>query len=253
MSYGSERTMDGSYTALLTGLIFAAALLYSSVGHAGASGYLAAMALFSVPPDTMRPVALVLNILVATIATVRFTRAGLFSARLLWPFAVSSVPTAFIGGSLHLRGHWFQWLVALTLAVGGVRLLAPVPSTAHAPTTPPVALALCGGAVIGLLSGLTGTGGGIYLSPLLLFAGWAETRETGGVSAAFILVNSLAGLAGNLASVGSLPVEVVWWAPAAVVGGFIGSELGARRVATETFRQLLAVVLLVAALKLAVT
>lgn len=243
--------MELTQTAALTGLIFAAAVLYSSVGHAGASGYLAAMALLSVPPATMRPVALVLNVLVATVATVRFVRAGLFSHRLLWPFAFTSVPAAFIGGALHLPGHWFQWLVALTLAAAAHRLLAAVPPRATGVRPPPIGAALAAGAAIGVLSGLTGTGGGIYLSPLLLFAGWAETRETGGVSAAFILLNSLAGLAGNYASVHALPPELAWWAPAAVLGGLIGSELGARRIATDTFRRMLALVLLVAAVKLA--
>ena len=114
-------------------------------------------------------------------------------------------------------------------------------------------LAIASGGIIGLLSGLTGTGGGIFLSPLLLFTGWAETRETGGVSAAFILVNSASALAGNLTSVNALPAELPLWAAAAVIGGLIGSDLGSRRIATTTFRRLLVVVLVVAGSKLMLT
>jgi len=244
-----------SPTALLAALIFAAATLYSSVGHAGASGYLAAMALVGVPPETMRPTALVLNVLVATLATIRFSRAGYFSFALLWPFAVTSIPASFVGGAIHLPTHWYKSLVGAVLIVAALRLLQnPKEARARAGLAPlPLVPALVSGALIGLLSGLTGTGGGIFLSPLLLFTGWAATRQTGGVSAAFILVNSVAGLAGNLASVRALPPEIVWWAPAAVAGGLLGSELGVRRVATHDFRRLLALVLVIAGLKLALT
>lgn len=236
---------------ILAVLIFAAALLYSSVGHAGASGYLAAMAFMNVAPATMRPTALVLNLLVATLATIRFGRAGFYSHGLLWPFAVASVPMAFVGGAIQLPGHWYKTLVGVVLLVSAARLVLELRSTEPRQVhRPPLLPAMIAGAVIGLLSGLTGTGGGIFLSPLLLFTGWAETRETGGVSAAFILVNSAAGLAGNVSSVQALPSEIVWWIPAAFVGGLLGSELGARRVATRTFRQLLAVVLVIAGLKL---
>jgi hypothetical protein len=236
---------------ILAVLIFAAAVLYSSVGHAGASGYLAAMAFMNVAPATMRPTALVLNLIVATLATIRFGRAGLYSHGLLWPFAIASVPMAFVGGAVQLPGHWYKTLVGLVLLVAAVRLLIELrPMDSRQVHRPPLVPAILSGAVIGLLSGLTGTGGGIFLSPLLLFTGWAETRETGGVSAAFILVNSAAGLAGNVTSVQALPSEIVWWVPAAFVGGLLGSELGARRIATRTFRQLLAAVLVVAGLKL---
>lgn len=236
---------------MLAVLFFVAAALYSSVGHAGASGYLAAMAFLGVPPAVMRPTALVLNLIVATIALVQFARAGYFSWRLLWPFALGSVPFAFIGGAITLPGHWYKTLVGVVLLVAAARLalerrIAAGPTLHPAPVVPAVAC----GAGIGLLSGLTGTGGGIFLSPLLLFTGWAETRETGGVSAAFILVNSAAGLAGNLASVQSLPTETPIYAAAVIAGGLLGSELGSRRIGTPAFRMALAVVLVVAAGKL---
>jgi uncharacterized membrane protein YfcA len=225
-----------------------AAILYASVGHAGASGYLAAMAFVGMPTPMMRPTALVLNLLVASIAVLRFGRAGFFSWRLFWPFALGSIPLAFIGGGITLPGHWYRTLVGLVLWAAAVRLWLNL--RLHATHAPPVVAAMLCGAGIGLLAGLTGTGGGIFLSPLLLFMGWAEARDTGGVSAAFILVNSLAGLAGNPGSLGDLPAQLPLWMTAAAVGGLIGAELGSRRIGTPTFRRLLGVVLLVAGAKL---
>jgi uncharacterized membrane protein YfcA len=233
---------------LLAVAFFLAAILYSSVGHAGASGYLAAMAFVGVPPSTMRPTALVLNLLVASIATVRFARAGFFSWRLFWPFALGSVPLAFIGGGITLPGHWYRTLVGLVLWTAAIRLWLNV--QLHEKHDPPTIVAIVCGAGIGLLAGLTGTGGGIFLSPLLLFMRWAETRETGGVAAAFILVNSLAGLAGNPTSLSHVPGQMPIWAGAVIVGGLIGAELGSRRIGTPTFRRVLGVVLVVAGVKL---
>jgi uncharacterized protein len=244
-------TMDILALALL---FFAAAVLYSSVGHAGASGYLAAMALFGLAPALMKPTALVLNILVATIATLRFSRAGYFSWSTLWPFALGSIPFAFAGGAINLPGDIYKPIVGCILLFGAARLAWP---TRREPVLPakrvPVLPAVVSGGGIGLLAGLTGTGGGIFLSPLLLFTGWAETRETAGVSAAFILVNSLAGLAGNLASMWSLPTALPIWATTAVAGGIVGAELGSRKLASRTLRYVLAVVLVVAGLKLILT
>ena len=236
-------------TFLLAGAFFLAAILYSSVGHAGASGYLAAMAFVGMPTPMMRPTALVLNLLVASITSIRFARAGFFSWSLFWPFALGSVPMAFLGGAITLPGHWYRTLVGLVLWLAAVRLLLNlrVTATIHQPS---FLTSFACGAAIGLLAGLTGTGGGIFLSPLLLFMGWAETRETGGVSAAFILLNSLAGLAGNPASLQHLPPQMALWAGAAILGGLVGAELGTRRIGTPTFRRLLGVVLIVAGAKL---
>jgi uncharacterized protein len=236
---------------VLAGLAVAS-VLYSSVGHAGASGYLAVMALADVDPEVMKPAALVLNLVVATIATARFSRAGHFSWPLLWPFAATSIPFAFIGGALQLPGDWYKRIVGVLLLFAATRLFAERQShedKGHH-QRPPLLPAMTSGAVIGLLAGLTGTGGGIFLSPLLLFTGWSGTRESGGVSAAFILVNSASGLAGNFASIGSLPTSIWLWVCIVVVGGVIGSDLGSRRVAVPTFRRLLAIVLLVAGTKL---
>jgi hypothetical protein len=234
---------------ILAVAFFVGATLYSSVGHAGASGYLAAMAFLGMPTPMMRPTALVLNLLVASIAAVRFARAGFFSWPLFWPFALGSIPLAFIGGGIVLPGNWYRILVGLVLWAAAARLWLNlrVPGTTHLPSR---VVAILWGAFIGLLAGLTGTGGGIFLSPLLLFMGWAQTRETGGVAAAFILANSAAGLAGNPASLAHLPPQLPLWATAAVAGGILGSELGSRRIGTPTFRRLLGVVLLVAGAKL---
>lgn len=242
-------------TAILLALaIFLMAALYSSVGHAGASGYLAAMALFAISPAVMKPTALTLNILVAAVASVRFYRADFFSWRVLLPFAATSVPFAFLGGSLSLPGNVYQKVVGVVLLFAAYRLWVHARAQADSEARPaPVPVALLLGAGIGLLSGITGVGGGIFLSPLLLIAGWAETRQTSGVAAAFILVNSAAGLAGHVASVQNIPGEIYLWGAAAVCGGLIGTEMGRRRLATTTLRRVLSVVLVIAGLKLALT
>lgn len=234
---------------VLIGLaFFVAAVLYSSVGHAGASGYLAVMAFLGTAPATMRPTALVLNLVVATIATWRFRNAGLFSWSLFWPFALGSIPLAFVGGGITLPGHWYRTLVGLVLWASALRLWFDL--RVAEPTPPSTTAAVASGGGIGLLAGLTGTGGGIFLSPLLLFMGWAGARETGGVSAAFILVNSLAGLVARPSSLASLPDALPMWAGAVAVGGLVGSTLGSQRLGTPAFKRMLGLVLLIAGAKL---
>jgi uncharacterized membrane protein YfcA len=241
--------MPEATVAILAAAFFGAAVLYASVGHAGASAYLAAMAFIGLPTPMMRPTALVLNLLVATIAALRFGRAGLFSWRLFWPFALGSIPLAFIGGAITLPGNWYRVLVGFVLWASAVRLWLDL-RVSREIAPPPVAVAVVCGAGLGLLAGLTGTGGGIFLSPLLLFMGWAETRQTGGVAAVFILANSAAGLLGNPASLDDIPGQFPIWAAAAVAGGLIGAELGSRRLGTPAFRKLLGVVLVIAGAKL---
>jgi uncharacterized membrane protein YfcA len=236
---------------LLAALILAAALLYSSVGHAGASGYLAAMALFGLAPEVMKPTALGLNILVATIAFTKFYRVGAFSWRVFWPLALSSAPLAYIGGLLHLPGHVYKPLVGVVLLFAAWRMWSAdtaLPERQAAPPRLPVVLAC--GAALGLLSGLTGVGGGIFLSPLLVFLRWAEIRVVSGVAAGFILLNSIAGFVGVLSSLPALPPALPLWAVAAVAGGYVGAELGSRRLATPILRRLLALVLVIAGLKM---
>ncbi len=239
---------------LLAGLIFAAALLYASVGHGGASGYLAAMALFGVAPEVMKPTALVLNILVSALAGASFARAGLFDWRLFWPFALFSVPCAFIGGAIQAPSPVYKTIVGLVLLCAAARFLIDAAAQRTGSTRPPPHwIAFAAGSAIGLLSGLTGVGGGIFLTPLLLFAGWADTRRAGAVSALFILVNSIAGLGGHLASLGQVPGAIRIWAVAALVGGLIGSRAGSRYLGTPTLRRVLAAVLIIAGAKLVLT
>ena len=239
-------------TLILAALIFLAAALYSSVGQAGASGYLAAMALFGLAPEVMKPTALTLNILVATLTAIVFSRAGHFDWRRLWPFLVGSIPFAFIGGAVQLPGRLYMTILGVILVFAAVHLawFTKEERPEVEPTKVPTLAAIFSGAVIGFLSGLTGMGGGILLGPLLLFSGWATTRQAAGVSAAFILLNSIVALAGHLTSVGFLPPAVFVWAVAAILGGLVGSLYGSRRLGTRTLQRLLAVVLLTAGVKL---
>lgn len=237
---------------LIAALMFLGAALYSSVGHAGASAYLSIMALFGVPAVTMRATALSLNVAVASLASFRYVRAGYFDRRVFLLLALGSVPWAFVGGAVSLPGHIYRPLVGLVLIFAAVRLLWPRTVRAEAgPAAPaPWYLLVPAGALIGLLSGLTGTGGGIFLSPLILFLGWASVRDTSGISAAFILVNSVAGLLGNLAVLQRLPPEILLYLPAVVAGGFIGTWLGTSRLDTAWLMRALALVLLIAGGKL---
>lgn len=238
---------------LLLGLLFfVAATLYASVGHAGASAYLAAMALLGTAPAVMRPTALVLNLFVATIVIVRFARAGHLPWRSLLPLVAGSIPAAFIGGSIELPGEIYRPLVALVLLAGAWRL-ATASATDDDPDAHrgvPLVPGIAAGATIGLLAGLTGTGGGIFLTPLLVLAGWTATRDAAGLSGAFILANSVSGLAGLAAGGVTLPPALPMWIAAVVGGGLIGSWLGAVRYSILNLRRALALVLVVAALKL---
>lgn len=227
-----------------------AAMLYSSVGHAGASAYIALMALFGIEAAVMRPTALVLNVIVATLASVRFVQAGLFRWRALWPFLVTAIPMAWLGGTIHLPSEVYRPLVGLVLWISAVRLLWPQELKVQRESKdPPLLFALPAGAGIGLLAGLTGTGGGIFLSPLLLFMAWAPTRQVSGVAAVFVLANSLAGLGGQVATLQSLPEQLPLYAGAVLVGGIAGTTLGIR-VPAPIILKLLAVVLLIAGAKL---
>lgn len=238
---------------LLAIAYFAAAVLYSSVGHAGASGYLAAMALVGLAPASMKPTALALNILAATIVTIRFHIAGHVRWRALIPFVIGSIPAAFVGGAITLPAAIYRPAVGIVLPLAAVQLLRTAGRTGtldEGPVRIPFMPAVASGAGIGLLSGLTGTGGGIFLTPLLLFTGWAGARVASGISAAFILANSVSGLLGNVASVQALPPELPVWLVTVAAGSLVGSELGARRLGTPALRRALAVVLIIAGLKL---
>jgi uncharacterized membrane protein YfcA len=234
----------------LAACMFLAAALYTAVGHAGASAYIALMALFGYAPAVMRPTALALNILVASLTSLRYARAGLFRWRTLWPFLIGAMPFAFIGGTLQLPAQYYRPIVGIVLVLGGTRLLWPKEFTANRdPHDPPIWVGIAWGAGIGLLSGLTGTGGGIFLSPLLLFLGWSQTRTASGVVAAFILANSVAGLSGNVAMVGALPPDLPIYAVAVLLGALVGTHFGIR-LAPGLILKALGLVLVIAGLKL---
>jgi len=244
--------MDTTHLVLLFLAIGLIAFLYSSVGHAGASGYIATMTLFGVAPTVIRPTALVLNILVASIGAFQFWRAGHFSWKLFWPFALLSIPAAYVGGYLQPSAAFLRILIGIVLLFSAARLMlrrSDPPQTF--PPSRPVAISV--GAGLGFLAGLTGTGGGIFLTPLLLFCRWAHIRQAAAVSALFIWVNSIAGLIGYFTKVRSIPSLGLILAAAAIIGGTIGSHLGSRRFAVRVISLCLATVLLIAGVKLIFT
>ena len=236
--------------AIGAALILLAAILYSAVGHGGASAYLAVMALLGVAPDEMRPTALLLNVFVSAIATLQFARAGHFDRTLFLSLAIGSIPAAFVGGRTAIPPDAYRTLVGVVLLISAARFLVTLDRPdARGERPPPLLLALVG-ATLGFVAGVTGVGGGIFLSPLLIMTRWADLRTTAATSAAFILVNSLAGLAGQAGQVGNVTVAVAWWIPAAVIGGAIGSLGGSRKLSGRGIRVALAGVLVVAGIKL---
>jgi uncharacterized protein len=237
---------------LLAMAVFAIAILYSMVGHAGASGYIAVMTLFSLAPAEIKPTALALNILVATIGTIQFWRAGHFRWSLFWPFALLSVPLAFIGGAMQLPAQVFKMMLGVVLLYSAWRLFVR-PVQDREVREPALRHAIPTGGAIGLMAGLTGTGGGIFLTPLLLFLRWARVKEAAAVSALFILLNSTAGLLGNLAVTRSFPAFAVVLLVAAGSGGTIGSYLGSQRFDPMWIKRALAMVLTIAGGKLLMT
>lgn len=241
--------MDGTQLSLVSLAVGVVAFLYSSVGHAGASGYIAVMTLAGFAGGEIKPTALILNILVATIGSYQFWRAGHFSWSLFWPFALLSVPAAFLGGALPLPPRVFKPLLGMVLLYSAARLFFRRADPEEvAPPTKPVALGV--GAAIGLLSGLTGTGGGIFLTPLMLLRRWAKTKAAAAVSALFILMNSLSGLLGHFSSGQPIPAVAGILAISALAGGTLGSRLGSQRFPTRTISLLLAAVLIIAGSKL---
>ena len=229
--------------------VFLVALLYSSVGHGGASGYLGVMALFAIAPEITKPTALILNLFVASIAFVQFYRAKHFDWKIFFSFAVTSVPFAFIGGMIHLPTTVYKIILGIALILAAIRLAINLKSGSE-PTPPKIWVALLIGAGLGFVSGLVGVGGGIFLTPILLLMNWTETKKAAGVSALFILANSISGLLGNYAQVSQLSANVAFWIGAAIGGGIIGATLGSYKFNSITLRRVLAVGLSIAGLKL---
>lgn len=237
---------DASLLHLAIGVI---AFLYASVGHAGASGYIAVLTVAGLASDVVRPTALALNILVAALTGYQFYRAGYFAWSRFWPVAALAVPAAFLGGYIHIPTELFKMVVGAVLLLSAARFAIKTSDPAST-QFPNLAVALAAGAGLGLLSGLTGTGGGVFLTPLMLLRGWATTKETAAVSAPFILVNSISGLSGFLASGRAFPEIAASLAIVAVVAGGLGGYYGSRRLPVRAIRLLLAVVLLTAGVKL---
>jgi uncharacterized membrane protein YfcA len=202
-----------------------------------------------VSPEITRPTALILNVFVASIAAFQFYRSGYFSWRTFLPFALTSIPFAFVGGMIQLPTNVYKIILGVVLILAALRLAWKF-TPAVEPRDPNIFIALLIGAVIGLLSGLVGVGGGIFLTPVLLLMNWAETKRAAGVSALFILVNSISGLLGNYHQAAMLPTNVWFWIAAAVLGGIVGSTLGAKRFDSLMLRRVLAVVLIFAGVKL---
>jgi hypothetical protein len=246
--------VDSTTVAALCLLFALGAALYSSVGHGGASAYIAAMALFSVAPEVMKPTALALNLLVAGMGTWRYARRGLTDWKLVLAFGLTATPAAFIGGGIHLPAIYYKPLVGILLWTAAARLLwQPKALAEREPHAPPASISLPAGAVLGLLAGLTGTGGGIFLSPLIILNAWEEPRHTSGVVAAFILLNSVASLAGNISSTGFLPSQLPLFLVSVGAGALIGTWLGVERLPRPWLLRTLGLVLVVAGAKLLFT
>lgn len=243
---------DPALLALLLGLVFLVALAYSSVGHGGASGYLAVLSFFGLAPAAMAPSALCLNLLVAGTSFTSYWQAGHFAFRLLWPFLVTSIPFAFLGGLTAVSPRTYMFLLAAVLIFAAYRLLAVVPPKGEERfiQAPRLWVALPVGAGIGFLSGIIGVGGGIFLSPLIILLKWADAKRTAAASAAFIWVNSAAGLYGHLLRKSVDWPALLWLVGVAFAGGLIGSQLGARQFRGVWLRRILGLVLLVATFKL---
>ncbi|WP_077919601.1 sulfite exporter TauE/SafE family protein [Spirosoma sp. 209] len=243
--------MDSSLVFLVC--LFMVGFVYASVGHGGASGYLATMALFGVAPALLKPSALLLNLFVSTVSFIQFYRAGHFRWRTFWPFAVASVPLAFIGAKIPLSDTLYRQLLAACLLLVVVRLLWSVRGDEAEPRPIPLGAGLLTGGLIGLLSGMIGIGGGILLSPLMLLFRWARLKEVAATSALFIFVNSLSGFFGLLSKGYSPDPAVYSWIGAAFAGGVLGGYLGSHRFNVPTLRYLLALSVGVACIKLIFT
>ena len=240
-----------STTLLISAVVFVAAFLFALAGHTGASAYLAIFALAGMTTEEIKSTVLALNVFVASVALYKFARAGHFSWRLTWPFIVTSIPFSFLGGLIILPTPVYRILVAVVLIYASYRMLFDVPTKKETPQEfPPIWLSLLLGAGIGFAAGLIGMGGGILLSPLLLLTGWAGPQLTAGTIAVFVLVNSISGLLGHWSVSLHLPPQLPIWGAVALVGGWIGAEIGSRRLSANFLRRMLGLILLVSGLKM---
>lgn len=237
---------------LLTCLLFLAiALLYACAGQAGASGYIAVMALLGYAPESIKPTALILNTLVSLVVSWRFIKDKHFDWPLFWPFALGALPLALLGGYLTLPQQWFEYLLGMLLLIAGGLSFLRKPGAETQQQPPRRSVACAWGALIGLMSGLTGVGGGVLITPLLLFFNWSGVRTAASVSALFILLNSVVALIGHWSATSFyLPEGIGVLAVMAVAGGLLGARLGSRLLTPSQIRLVLGVILIVAALKM---
>lgn len=244
--------MDSIFVLLF--LLAIIAFLYSSVGHGGASGYLAVMALVGVAPAMMKPSALVMNLAVSLFSFIGFYKAGFFRFKLFWPFAISSIPMAFLGGTMTLSDSIYKKILAACILISIIRLVYQFNNSNEKNRPIPLWAGLLSGGLIGLLSGMIGIGGGIILSPLMLLMRWSSLKETAAVSALFIFVNSLSGLYGQFQKGGIHLTENLQYAVlATIIGGLFGSYFGSQKFNVPTLRYLLSIGLLIASIKLVFT
>ncbi|WP_337044464.1 sulfite exporter TauE/SafE family protein [Emticicia sp. 17c] len=245
--------MDYTFLLLLLALALVA-FLYSSVGHGGASGYLAVMALVGIAPSMMKSSALVMNLAVSLFSFIGFYRAGHFKFNLFLPFALASIPMAYLGGTMVLPDSIYKKILGVCILISIARLLYQFKGEEASNRPIPLWAGLVSGMLIGLVSGMIGIGGGIILSPLMLLMRWAKLKETAAVSALFIFVNSLSGLYGQLSKGGiHLTPDLQWAVGATIIGGLLGSYFGSQRFNVPTLRYLLAIGLTIACLKLFLT
>jgi uncharacterized protein len=236
----------------LTLAIFAVALLYASVGHGGASGYLAVMALFAVSSELLRPTALMLNVMVSTIGAIAFYKAGHFRNMLFWPLALGAIPFAYLGGSIVLPESAFRLLLGGALIVAMARLFLPASGDTKI-REPKMPVLILSGAGMGMASGLIGVGGGIFLTPLVIILRWAPAKTAAAISAPFIWVNSIAALIGMRPSSATFHPALPWMAIAVLIAGFLGSLWGSKQANSQQLRNALGLVLLLACGKLMFT
>jgi uncharacterized membrane protein YfcA len=247
-----ETIFSFQYSFILLMAIGLMAVLYSSVGHGGASGYLAAMALWGLLPEEMRPATLLMNIVVTSWLLFRFQPYKLMPYKLFWPLVIASTPLAFVGGLIKIDAEAYRLLVGVMLLLAAVRMLM-INKAAESTHQPTMIVVLLVGAILGFSAGLTGIGGGVFLSPILLIFGWCTIRQSTAVAAGFILLNSIGGLAGYIVSDQSWPMGAGWLVIAALAGCLFGGELAAHRASSLTLQKLLAAVLAIAAVKMVVT
>lgn len=226
------------------------AFLYASVGHGGASGYLALMALFSFAPETMKPTALLLNVFVAGIASYHYYKAGFFNKRLFLSFAIASIPMAFIGGAIEVDASIYKNILGVLLIFAILKMLNVFGKENNTVNKIKIWQGLIVGGIIGFFSGLIGIGGGIILTPIILLLHWGKMKEAAAVSALFILVNSASALVGQISSGVHIASDSFILAGIALVGGFLGSYHGSRKFNNGVLRYLLAFVLIIASVKL---